>query len=218
MWVVKIGGSLFRTRALREWLDVIATRGPGRVVVVPGGGPFADQVRRAQNLWGFSDDIAHSMALKAMEQFGWMMIGLNAALCPAESDDELVAGLRDGRVPVWMPSAMASRETAIQKDWDFTSDSLAAWLASRLRAEHLVLVKSVSIQGDTLTADELSRRGVVDAVFPSVLGNGCWTAWLCARHHHRKFPRALAVNQPVGARLLSDAAGGTTRVVAAGAA
>ena len=47
MIVVKIGGSLGKADALRSWLAVLA-RGKGRVVVVPGGGAFADGVREEQ--------------------------------------------------------------------------------------------------------------------------------------------------------------------------
>ncbi len=48
MWVVKLGGSLHDSPALRDRLAELATLpGPGRIVV-PGGGPFADLVRRLQ--------------------------------------------------------------------------------------------------------------------------------------------------------------------------
>ena len=46
MWVVKIGGSLSHDPALREWLTQLWEVGGGRVVIVPGGGDFADTVRQ----------------------------------------------------------------------------------------------------------------------------------------------------------------------------
>ena len=42
--VVKLGGSHAFATHLRAWLDALAQAG-GNVVVVPGGGPFADAVR-----------------------------------------------------------------------------------------------------------------------------------------------------------------------------
>ncbi|MCG8046554.1 MAG: hypothetical protein N0C89_17320 [Candidatus Thiodiazotropha endolucinida] len=74
MWVVKLGGSLFNSADLRDWLAVLAKA--GSLVIVPGGGPFADQVRLAQRLWQIDDSSAHLMALLAMEQFGRMLCGL----------------------------------------------------------------------------------------------------------------------------------------------
>ena len=45
MWVVKIGGSLSHDPMLRKWLVELCEVGGGRVVIVPGGGDFADKVR-----------------------------------------------------------------------------------------------------------------------------------------------------------------------------
>src|SRR5579885_2236793 len=67
--VVKIGGSLAKDRQWAAWLDVLAGRG-GPLIVVPGGGAFADCVRAQQRVMGFSDKAAHRMALSAMGQFG----------------------------------------------------------------------------------------------------------------------------------------------------
>ena len=45
--VVKLGGSVVRSPELSAWLDVIAAS-PRPIVVVPGGGALADEVRAAQ--------------------------------------------------------------------------------------------------------------------------------------------------------------------------
>jgi aspartokinase-like uncharacterized kinase len=68
MWVVKLGGSLFGSDHLGSWLSLLAK--VGSLVVVPGCGPFADQVRQAQHRWGFDDSTAHIMALLAMSRRG----------------------------------------------------------------------------------------------------------------------------------------------------
>ena len=66
--IVKLGGSLARTPHCAAWLDTLAAWG-GPLILVPGGGPFADCVRVAQAAIGFDDAAAHRMALLAMEQF-----------------------------------------------------------------------------------------------------------------------------------------------------
>ena len=49
--VVKLGGSVVRSPELSAWLDVIAAS-PRPIVVVPGGGALADEVRvRANDAW-----------------------------------------------------------------------------------------------------------------------------------------------------------------------
>src|SRR5580692_10060673 len=96
--VVKLGGSQAFSAHLSDWLDAVAL-GAGRVVIVPGGGPFADAVRTAQPAMGFDDRAAHHMALLAMEQFGCALAGLRRSLSPAGSVAAIHAALRAGAVP-----------------------------------------------------------------------------------------------------------------------
>ncbi|MGB8274655.1 MAG: hypothetical protein WCF16_05220, partial [Alphaproteobacteria bacterium] len=135
--VVKLGGSLAESGALRPWLQALSSlRGAG-LVIVPGGGPFADAVRRAQRLHGFSDEAAHRMALAAMEQFGLMLCDLAPALVPAATRQAIALAVARGDIPVWMPSRMLGKRADVRASWDVTSDSLAAWLASALEAHSL---------------------------------------------------------------------------------
>jgi aspartokinase-like uncharacterized kinase len=73
--VVRLGGSHAFSPWLRPWLAAIRAAAGG-VVVVPGGGPFADAVRLAQTAMGFDDLAAHRMALLAMAQYGLALAGL----------------------------------------------------------------------------------------------------------------------------------------------
>ena len=82
--VVKIGGSYAFSTALKGWIDAISA-GAGRVVVVPGGGPFAKTVRDAQPKMGFDDRAAHAMALFAMDQYGCALAALAARLRRADT-------------------------------------------------------------------------------------------------------------------------------------
>jgi aspartokinase-like uncharacterized kinase len=45
MWVVKLGGSLLGSPELPRWLDTLVKISDGKVLIVPGGGMFADAVR-----------------------------------------------------------------------------------------------------------------------------------------------------------------------------
>src|SRR5262249_33033355 len=103
MWIVKLGGSLGRDPVLKEWLATVVKLGSGRVVIVPGGGGFADEVREQQDLWRFDDLAAHNMAVLAMAQMALMMKGICPALTLAASDSELRQAVQQARVPVWLP-------------------------------------------------------------------------------------------------------------------
>ena len=69
MLVVKLGGSLLGSPELAQWLNVLAKFSDGKVVIVPGGGLFANSVREAQQISNVSDAVAHQMALLAMDQY-----------------------------------------------------------------------------------------------------------------------------------------------------
>ena len=165
VWVVKLGGSLANSEELPRWLDVIATAGAGKVVLVPGGGPWADEVRAAQKREGFDDRVAHRKALGAMEQYGKVLAGMRANLVPAAGITEIHEALRNGQIAVWMPYEMVVADLSIPESWDVTSDSLAAWLAKQLGASALLLVKSLKIDRPQPGIEDLMRRGWVDPVF-----------------------------------------------------
>ena len=194
LWVVKLGGSLAGGAELAGWLDALAAGG-GRVVLVPGGGPFADTVRAMQRSWSFDDATAHHLALLAMEQYGLMLAGMQPVLRPAASRAAIRQRLTEGAVPVWLPARMALTRTEIPQSWDVTSDSLAAWLAADLGADGLVLVKSVAIAAGS-TVEDLAARGVVDPVLPRFLGaTPCRCIEAAA---HREMKAALAAGTVAG--------------------
>lgn len=165
MWVVKLGGSLAFSDHLPVWLDRLAGRSD--LVVVPGGGPFADQVRILQGRWGFADSAAHHMALLGMEQFGRMLCGLRSGLSPAASLFQIFQLAGEGVTPVWLPVAMVRDDPSIAESWEVTSDSLAAWLCGQLGAEDLLLIKSGNFATEPSSTRELADEGIVDWAFPA---------------------------------------------------
>jgi probable H4MPT-linked C1 transfer pathway protein len=141
--VYKVGGSLI---ALPEALDatldtIIHAAGEARVLIVPGGGPFADAVREADRELGLSDDAAHWMAVLAMDQYAHLLVGRRHDLALAFSANDVDAAIRADRIPVIAPYRWLHDADPLPHSWQVTSDSISAWFASILGASHLVLVK-----------------------------------------------------------------------------
>jgi len=197
MWVIKLGGSLADyPDDLRRWIKVLAEAGKGQMVIVPGGSFFADRVREAQKKWGFDDAAAHAMGLRAMEQFGLMLCGLQKGLVPARTETEIRKVLHENQVPVWLPvQSLASED--LSPSWDVTSDSLAAWLAKRLKAEHLVLVKSCVLPSEKVEAAELAKNGIVDVAFPSLIQGAAFDTCLLGRKDYSGV-RSLLIEKKAG--------------------
>ncbi|MGO9134297.1 MAG: uridylate kinase [Methylovirgula sp.] len=162
--VVKIGGSLAGAKDLGAWIAAL-DRCPLPLIVVPGGGPFADAVRAAQAKMHFDDEAAHHMALVAMQQYGIALAALWPRLAGASTPSAIRRALRLGQVPCWNPSAMAAA-APLPKGWDITSDTLAAWLAGTLKSDRLLLIKSVDVPAGVETAADLAAAGIVDPLFP----------------------------------------------------
>jgi 5-(aminomethyl)-3-furanmethanol phosphate kinase len=166
MWVVKIGGSLAGDPALESWLAMLSKQGGGRVAIVPGGGRFAEHVRAAQTTWRFSDLVAHNMAVLAMAQFAMLMRGVCQALVPAHSISAIRAVAGRGDVALWLPFELLRSHADALTSWDVTSDSLAAWLADRVGAERLVVVKSCALPREA-SPQACADAGIVDPCFPA---------------------------------------------------
>ena len=166
--VVKLGGSTAAGAELRVWIAALAGSSLA-LVIVPGGGPFANLVRDTQKRMDFSEEAAHAMAILAMDQFGHVILDGQERFAPAHSLDEMEQTLAEGRTPVWLPSRLSLAAPDIRASWDITSDSLAAWLAGKLGAEALLLVKQSSDFSAADDIDSLTAREIVDAGFSTML-------------------------------------------------
>ena len=164
--VVKVGGGLLADLdAFRGVLaalgQVAATR---RVVVVAGGGPFADAVRALDGRLPLGDDAAHWMAVLAMEQYALALDALVPGARLVESRAEAERALAEGALPVLAPLRWLRAADPLPHSWTVTSDSIAAWVAGALGAGLLVLVKPAGASAEA--------PNVVDPYFPRALAPG----------------------------------------------
>ncbi len=199
MWIIKIGGSLLGAPELAHWLETLVKYSDGKVVIVPGGGLFADSVREAQQISNASDEVAHQLALLAMDQFGLLLTGLNPELVTASSELELAERGWQHRGIVWLPSKMVMADSSIPKNWQVTSDSLSAWLANKLGAEQLILVKSkplITYQTKAPTAlQHLVDDEVIDSQFTHFSAGKNFQAWALNKADYTIFEQGFSVQK-----------------------
>ena len=194
--VVKVGGSFCRYKRLRELAASLSQAG-GRAVIVPGGGPFADCVRREQVRLGCGDAAAHRMALLAMAQFGTALADLSDGLAATASLPALRDALDARRTPVWLPLHLLDGDPDIAETWEMTSDSLAAWLAVRLGADRLFFLKR-GRQRRTAALADLVSEGVLDPLVPRYLAGSGTAAYLCGPRDFPALADALAAGRAIG--------------------
>jgi 5-(aminomethyl)-3-furanmethanol phosphate kinase len=187
VWVVKVGGSLLGSPELERWLGLFAKFSDGNIVIVPGGGVFADAVRNAQKVSKISEACAHKLAVLAMDQFGLLLANMNPDLAVARTEMEIDERTWQHRCIVWLPSQMVLADDSIPKSWDVTSDSIAAWLAGKINAQQLVLVKSVKPEGAELSLKMMSENGIVDNAFSDFVLNKTFGRWMLKKTDHEYF-------------------------------
>ena len=160
-WVLKLGGSLYQYEELAKLLAHAKhlSQSSARCTIVPGGGPFADQVRAAYQRWHLDEVTAHQMAMLGMRQYGKLLANLSALpLCYSDNCD-------DEQCAIWLPTdypmpACLSKIPSEQLDWDFTSDSISICFADSIGAEYLVLVKAISLDQAHAFTELVDKRFV----------------------------------------------------------
>ena len=172
--VVKLGGSLLaHTQQLDAVLQTIALVSRERgLLVVPGGGPFADAVREVDRQARLPDTAAHWMAVLAMDQYAHVVVSRLRGSVLVSVPREVTRALENDLLPVLAPSRWLHEVDPLPHSWDVTSDSISAWVAGALGAARLVLVKpnSNAVHGVEL----------VDRYFPRALPSGVTSAIVAA--------------------------------------
>jgi len=162
--VVKVGGGLLsRAGAFELVTEALTafTRGR-RVVIVPGGGPFADAVRQMFKRIKIGEDAAHWMAVLSMDQYAYALAARIGGAVIVHEEADIAATIAAGRLPVLAPYRWLEAADPLPHSWEVTSDSIAAWVAGALGARRLVLIKPA--RGET--------KKLVDPLFLRTLPAG----------------------------------------------
>lgn len=185
--VIKVGGSLAEKpealKVLCAELSRIAKE--HSVVVVPGGGKFADAVREYDEKFRLPPLVAHRLAIVAMDQYGIVLsqLILDSRMCNTLEDAPNFSEV--GKVTILLPSRLMFQDDALEASWAVTSDSIAAHIAGKLNAKKVILVTNVDgiftkdpkehpdakLMPELFVADLLRRgtRTSVDKFLPNVL-------------------------------------------------
>lgn len=168
--IIKLGGSLVyrengqALKALGNVLQSLSSEHP--LLIVPGGGPFADSVRNFGERLNLSESTCHFMALLAMDQFAYLLESfIPGSRLSNPSDPEFFhqsSSLSSPQILLCSHYISLVPSEDLPRSWSVTSDSIAAYLAKRLNASLLILLKSVDIDPAVTEPD-------IDAYFHKVL-------------------------------------------------
>lgn len=183
--VVKIGGSLtgeapeLVNRLVKEFgsgnlkaSENIYEGGefPFSVLIVPGGGLFANAVRAVDEKYSLSDDAAHWMAVLGMEQYAFYLWDKSRAAAT-----NLITDIPQG-VSILFPYRLLKTKDPLPHTWEVTSDTIAAWVAKQIEARFVKVtdVDGIFREGRLLrevSADSLTGKctSCIDPALPQFL-------------------------------------------------
>ena len=169
--VIKVGGSLLDWPALTTMLDqYLRTRRAERLVIVIGGGPVTDVVRKLDLTHTLGQERSHALALRSLDLTAHLLAAIVPALVVADRIESLETVWAESRVPILAPRIFLDEVDARSADpiphtWEATSDSIAARVADSLDSPELVLVKSAPLPHG-VDRQGAAQFGLVDPLFP----------------------------------------------------
>lgn len=219
--MIKIGGSLAETpdalKMLGASLSQIAKK--RQVVIIPGGGRFADAVRDLDATFHLPASISHRMAILAMDQYGLLLSHFipNASKCDAIGEAKKLS--KAGKVAIFLPSKFLNERDPFEPSWDITSDSITAYIATQIKAHKVILVTDVDgifaqepkenanlTLLSTISVFELQKFGVrtsVDKFLPTYLIEHSLDCYVVNGHYPERIEAVLSGKETICTRILT---------------
>jgi 5-(aminomethyl)-3-furanmethanol phosphate kinase len=211
--VIKIGGSLSRGPGLVDLCREINRLSKRySLLIVPGGGKFADQVRDAYREYHLSETTAHRMALLAMDQFGYVLNQLMDGSCLTSDLSAAIKAASSGQTTVLTPSKIILESDPLPHSWQVTSDAIAAWVAQAAFCPQLVLLKDVDglMTSENELIEEISvenlakHSGGVDEYLSQFLSSACLETWVINGRAPERLAKLLETKRTYGTRIKSS--------------
>jgi aspartokinase-like uncharacterized kinase len=208
--VLKIGGSLMNSPENLWTLLMTIEKLAGRhqILLVPGGGIFADNVMKIQEALALSDETAHWMAVMAQDQFGIMLSDRLTLKTIITEIDEFTKSSVPG-LYLLLPYSFMKEKDELPHTWHVTSDSIALWISEKISADLLLLVKSVDgIMNISEEAQLLNRveakqlhtvdvRNVVDTYLPQLVPRFSGQIFIVNGNHPKRIVRIFSNQLPI---------------------
>ncbi|HWP48890.1 MAG TPA: hypothetical protein VNM22_17175 [Candidatus Limnocylindrales bacterium] len=219
--VIKIGGSLSAGGNLHPLMQTVATLAHDHnLLVVPGGGGFADTIRYYYRKYRLSEITSHHMAILAMDQFGLLLHDITPHSQAVRTISEARQALAHKQLPILLPSTLLFNLDPLPHSWSVTSDSLAAYITRIIKARRLILIKDVdgilSLDHNLLRTSEekqilpvllrsvsisdLHQYKCVDSYFSKAL-EGISECWILNGNHPERLTQLLEQGQALGTQI-----------------
>ena len=149
--IIKVGGKVLENRdniesTLNQFKSLLNDDILHKVIIIPGGGSLADFVRIIDDKLNIGDDLAHWMAIYAMNHNGVKLCNdFNEIKC-IDNYNTLQTCFKsesEKGIFVFLPYEFLSQEDQLPHNWEVTSDSITLYLAYKFKLKECYLIKDV---------------------------------------------------------------------------
>jgi len=159
MWIVKIGGSWLKNPKLPLLINFLQKFAKEKIVLVVGGGVFAETVRNVYKSNKMTEETGHILAMKATEIFAYYLKSIN----PDIRITNRVTNFIKKNLNLWLPTEKLSFEKKFQKNWESTSDSIATWLYTNNKSKGVVFIKALGFENEEKEkVKDLQKKKILD--------------------------------------------------------
>jgi len=215
---LKIGGSLLNyPNELRKLCSVLENlRDETDFLIVPGGGVFADTVRDVYTKFKIPENISHQMAVLAMDQYGLLIHSFFQDTSQLiENIEDTKKCFEDRMIAILQVSKIMKNDNYLPKLWSVTSDSITALIAQLIKAERLILIKSIDGLKERESGRFLNKvsinsfdskvsEGSVDEYFPNVLKSSPIQCFIVNGRFHERVESILRGDNTVYTKIIYD--------------
>ena len=144
--VFKIGGKILENSnniksTISQLTQLYEEKILHKIIILPGGGSFANFVRSLDKDLHIGDDLAHWIAIYSMNYNG---IILKRKYPDLETIEELKT-FQDAKQMfcIFLPYSFLREDDTLPHNWDVTSDSIALYVANKLKLNRCFLIKNI---------------------------------------------------------------------------
>ena len=144
--IFKIGGKILENSTniestISQLTQLYEEKVLQKIIIVPGGGSYANFIRRIDDELKLGDDLSHWMAIYSMNQNG---IELKRKFPELECIEDLKEFQDSNKnFSIFLPYNYLRNNDNLPHNWDVTSDSIAYYVADQLQFNQCFLVKDI---------------------------------------------------------------------------
>ena len=148
-WIVKLGGSLFPEDAIKLCKALVGRK----IIVICGGGDFANKIREFDKKNNFSCNSTHKAAILCMDIIGMLLADKVDGAKAVYSLEDAKNLIDEGKLPILLPSRLLEYLDPLEHSWNITSDSISVYISWLLKSKILIVTNVDGIYDSNPSSD-----------------------------------------------------------------